>query len=172
MAAAGVTDGGDLASSLVMSAQDDGIATPSGQVNGYASTPAPKRFVQIANAGHLVFSDLCYIGASEGGLLAIAEKYGVTGASTLAPLASNGCPWQPDAGYTPITPQEGMGGRQLRDVRRLRGDAPLRLHDDGADCRDRDHRAECGQLPAGALVTRARNPHLKEDNLHEKAPVL
>ncbi|MGO8991731.1 MAG: hypothetical protein ACLQVI_00275 [Polyangiaceae bacterium] len=107
MAAAGVTDGGDLASSLVMSAQDDGIATPSGQVNGYASTPAPKRFVQIANAGHLVFSDLCYIGASEGGLLAIAEKYGVTGASTLAPLASNGCPWQPDAGYTPITPQEG-----------------------------------------------------------------
>ena len=95
MAAAGVTDGGDLASSLVMSAQDDGIATPSGQVNGYASTPAPKRFVQIANAGHLVFSDLCYIGASEGGLLAIAEKYGVTGASTLRRSRATAAPGSP-----------------------------------------------------------------------------
>jgi len=107
MAAGGVTDGGSLVSSMVMSAQDDGIAAPSGQTSGYAGTPAPKRFVQIANAGHLVFSDLCYIGESQGGLLAIAEKYGVAGASLLAPLASNGCPWQADAGYTPITPQEG-----------------------------------------------------------------
>jgi predicted dienelactone hydrolase len=109
MAAGGVDapDGGAPLSSLVMSAADDGIATPSSQVSGYASTAAPKRFVQIANAGHLVFSDLCAIGASEGGLLAIAEKYGVSGASVLAPLASDGCAWQTGKSYTPITPQEG-----------------------------------------------------------------
>jgi len=107
MAAGGVNAGGDLRSSLVMSAADDGIATPSGQTSGYTSTPPPKRFVQIADAGHLVFSDLCAVGASQGGLLAIAEKYGVAGASTLAPLASDGCPWQTGKSYVPITPQEG-----------------------------------------------------------------
>lgn len=107
MAAGGVNAGGDLQSSLVMSAADDGIAQPSGQTSGYASTPPPKRFVQIANAGHLVFSDLCSVGASQGGLLAIAEKYGVSGASTLAPLASDGCPWQTGKSYTPITPEQG-----------------------------------------------------------------
>ena len=107
MAAGGVSAGGKLASSLVMSAADDGIATPSGQTSGYTSTPAPKRFVQLANAGHLSFSDLCYIGAAQGGLLAIAVKYNVTGASTLATLASDGCPWQTGKSYTPITPQEG-----------------------------------------------------------------
>lgn len=107
MAAGGVTAGGDLQSSLVMSAADDGIAQPSGQTNGYASTPVPKRFVQLADAGHLSFSDLCAIGASEGGLLAVAEKYNVTGASTLAPLASDGCPWQTGKSYTPISPADG-----------------------------------------------------------------
>jgi hypothetical protein len=107
MAAGGVTAGGDLATSLVMSAADDGIAQPSGQTSGYSSTPAPKRFVQIANAGHLVFSDLCDIGASQGGLLAVAVKYGVMGASTLASLANDGCPWQTGKSYTAITPQQG-----------------------------------------------------------------
>jgi len=107
MAAGGVTAGGDLATSLVMSAADDGIAQPSGQTSGYSSTPAPKRFVQIADAGHLVFSDLCDIGASQGGLLAIAVKYGVMGASTLASLANDGCPWQTGKSYTAITPQQG-----------------------------------------------------------------
>ena len=111
MAAGGVTAGGSLASSLILSAADDGIANPSGQTNGYSSTPAPKRFVQIANAGHLTFSDLCYIGASQGGLLAIAEKYGVQSKglpiSLLATLSSNGCSWQTGANYIPITPQQG-----------------------------------------------------------------
>jgi predicted dienelactone hydrolase len=109
MAGAGVTvaDGGTPVSSVVMSAADDGIAAPSMQVSGYASTPAPKRFVQLADAGHLSFSDLCAIGASQGGLLAIAEKYGVTGAGLIAPLASDGCSWQTGKSYTPITPQEG-----------------------------------------------------------------
>lgn len=107
MAAGGVDAGGSLASSLIMSAADDGIAQPSGQTSGYASTPAPKRFVQLADAGHLAFSDLCSIGASQGGLLAIAVKYGVNGASTLASLASDGCPWQTGKSYTAIPPEQG-----------------------------------------------------------------
>ena len=107
MAAGGTTKAGDLASSLVMSAANDGIAQPSGQVSGYSSTSPRKRFVQIDRAGHLVFSDLCDIGASQGGLLAIAVKYGVNGASNLASLANDGCPWQKNASYTAITPQEG-----------------------------------------------------------------
>jgi predicted dienelactone hydrolase len=109
MSAGGVDalDAGAEPSSLVMSAQDDGIAAPSSQTSGYASTPSPKRFVQLSNAGHLAFSDLCYLGAAQGGLLAIAEKYGVTNAGLIAPLASDGCAWQTGKSYTPITPQQG-----------------------------------------------------------------
>jgi predicted dienelactone hydrolase len=109
MAAGGVDsiDGGLQPSSLVMSAANDGIAQPSSQTSGYANTPPRKRFVQVANAGHLAFSDLCSLGASNGGLLAIAEKYGVTNAGLFAPLASDGCPWQTGKSYTAITPQAG-----------------------------------------------------------------
>lgn len=107
MAAGGTTRGGDLASTLVMSAAHDGIAQPSGQVNGYGSSSPKKRFVQIDRAGHLAFSDLCAIGASSGGLLAVAVKYDVNGASTLASLANDGCPWQMNANYTAIRPEQG-----------------------------------------------------------------
>jgi hypothetical protein len=106
MAAGGSAPGGDLKSSMIMSAGNDGIAQPSGQQTGYDTDTKPaKRFVQIEKAGHLVFSDLCAIGADKGGILAIAQKYNVTNAGLLASLGSDGC--KATAKYTPLTPQEG-----------------------------------------------------------------
>jgi hypothetical protein len=52
---------------------------------------APKRLVLIENAGHLVFSDLCEVGDSDGGLLAVAEAIGFTVPAKLIPLATDGC---------------------------------------------------------------------------------
>jgi hypothetical protein len=106
MASGGVSAGGGNPASLVMGAVNDGIAQPSGQVNGYDNDTKPKkRFVQIDRAGHLVFSDLCSIGASQGGILAIAQKYNVTNANLLATLGTDGCVAK--SNYTPITPQQG-----------------------------------------------------------------
>lgn len=57
----------------------------------YAAMRRPKRFVLIGDAGHLVFSDLCEVGASDGGLLALAEVLGITVPESLLPLATDGC---------------------------------------------------------------------------------
>jgi predicted dienelactone hydrolase len=57
----------------------------------YAAMNGPKRFVLVENAGHLVFSDLCEVGAGQGGLLAIGELLGVPIPDSLRPLATDGC---------------------------------------------------------------------------------
>jgi predicted dienelactone hydrolase len=81
LASGGVTAGAALKSTLVMGGQADMVANYSGQQNGYNSSPAPKRLVGIANAGHLNFSDICAVGKDKGGLLAIAQKYMVKNAN-------------------------------------------------------------------------------------------
>ena len=45
---------------------------------------------KIANAGHLVFSDLCALGAEKGGLLKIAQDAGVSNAN-FASFIWDGC---------------------------------------------------------------------------------
>jgi hypothetical protein len=47
--------------------------------------------VGLANAGHLAFSDLCVIAAEEGGLLAVAQRYGVAVNPLIVRLARDGC---------------------------------------------------------------------------------
>ena len=91
LASGGADAGAALQSVLVMGAQDDGVAAYTGQVSGYESSPAPKRFVGIAQAGHLVFSDLCALLNDEGqDLIEIATEYGVTNVS-LATFLWDGC---------------------------------------------------------------------------------
>jgi hypothetical protein len=81
LASGGVTAGAALKSTLVMGGQADSVANYTGQQNGFNSSPAPKRLVGIANAGHLNFSDICAVGKDKGGLLAIAQKYMVKNAN-------------------------------------------------------------------------------------------
>lgn len=57
----------------------------------YAAMNGPKRFVLIENAGHLAFSDLCEVGAGDGGLLAIAEIFHIQISDSLRRLATDGC---------------------------------------------------------------------------------
>ena len=92
MAAMGTTAGSTLVSSLIMGAGNDGIAGYSGQQMGYSSSPKKKRLVGIGgNAGHLAFSDLCAIGADQGGILKIAQDHGVMVNPLIATLAQDGC---------------------------------------------------------------------------------
>ncbi|WP_395659666.1 alpha/beta hydrolase family protein [Nocardioides sp.] len=76
---------------LLMAATDDGIVSLAKMEQAYADMAAPKRIVLVGGAGHLVFSDLCEIGASEGGLLAVAAAVGITVPPQLIPLATDGC---------------------------------------------------------------------------------
>jgi hypothetical protein len=91
MAYAGVEPGTEVESVLVLGALDDQVAVWSRQQEGYASSPAPKRLLGIANAGHLVFSDLCALKNAAGqDLIEIALEHGVQNAS-LAELLWDGC---------------------------------------------------------------------------------
>ena len=101
MAYEGTERGDDLESSLIMGAIDDTIAEYSRQVEGYASSPTPKRLVGISNAGHLVYSDLCGLKNEAGqDLMEIALEYEVANAELFEQLW-DGC--EPDQ----IDPQLG-----------------------------------------------------------------
>jgi len=91
LAAGGTTAGPSLVSTLVMGGKDDMVATYDRVKQGYTNSPTKKRLVGIANAGHLAFSDLCYIGRDQGGILAIAKRNGVNVLDLVARLAQDGC---------------------------------------------------------------------------------
>jgi hypothetical protein len=91
LAAGGTSAGAALVSTLVMGGKDDMIVQYSRQKMGYDASPPKKRLVGIANAGHLAFSDLCFIGRDQGGILAIARRHGVNVLDVVARLAEDGC---------------------------------------------------------------------------------
>lgn len=102
MAAGGVTAGPSLQSTLVLGAMEDAIVAYGSQADGYTSSPARKRLVGLAAAGHLAFSDLCVLGAEQGGILQIGLDYGVDIPPFLIGLASDGCGEEnlsPEAGF-------------------------------------------------------------------------
>ncbi|HWB81928.1 MAG TPA: hypothetical protein VG755_43495 [Nannocystaceae bacterium] len=81
LASGGVMPGEALASVLVMGGTDDSVVAYAQQQQGFASSPAPKRFVGIAGAGHLSFSEICSLSNAAGDdLLEIAVAAGVCGA--------------------------------------------------------------------------------------------
>jgi hypothetical protein len=90
-ASGGSTGGSFLESTLVMGGEDDGVAPFSGQQNGFSGSNPVKRLVGLANAGHLAFSDLCFIGRDAGGLLTIAQNNGIQVNPLISSLARDGC---------------------------------------------------------------------------------
>jgi len=77
--------------SLMMAGNSDGVADIDDVREEYAKKPAPKRFVSIEDAGHLAFTDICTISREEGGLLGLAQKYGVEVDEMLVTIGTDGC---------------------------------------------------------------------------------
>jgi hypothetical protein len=57
----------------------------------YDAMATPKRLVVIEGAGHNSVTDICLIGADQGGLIAIAGKVGIQVPATVAGLFNDGC---------------------------------------------------------------------------------
>lgn len=91
MAAGGVEPGTALESALVLGAMDDAVVPYASTVEAYEDSPAPKRLLGIADAGHLAFSDICAITNAEGqNILDIALEHEVTNAE-FAEVLFDGC---------------------------------------------------------------------------------
>jgi dienelactone hydrolase len=84
---------------MLMVGTADQVASPTGIAKAFTAMKAPKRLVTLHNFGHLVFADICEIGAGQGGLLAIAHEVHIAVPAGLKTLASDGCN-PPD---TPVT---------------------------------------------------------------------
>lgn len=80
---------------MVMVGGADGIIAPADSEGVYQQMATPKYLVTIADAGHLVFSDICLIGRDQGGLVALVHEAGLDLPDDLLRLASDGC--GPDA---------------------------------------------------------------------------
>ena len=78
---------------MIVAATDDTIVKLDRLQAAYDAMNAPKRMVLIGGSGHLVFSDLCEVGAGSGGLLAIGEALGLPSQflDQIRPLATDGC---------------------------------------------------------------------------------
>ncbi|HTL85869.1 MAG TPA: dienelactone hydrolase family protein [Acidimicrobiia bacterium] len=76
---------------MVMLGTKDGIIPPAASKSVYAHMKSPKYLVQIGDAGHLVFSDICLIGRSQGGLVGIVHKINLPIPDSLLKLGSDGC---------------------------------------------------------------------------------
>ncbi len=99
MAAMGVCNGASLESAVIIGAMQDSILPFGRQQNGYENSPAPKRLIGLAKAGHMAMTSFCPIGAEEGGILKAAENAGVkfnpAFVAMVGPLATDGC--EPDS---------------------------------------------------------------------------
>lgn len=76
---------------LVMAGSADGIIPFATTKAVFDGMQAPKYLVEVAGAGHLVFSDLCLIGRDQGGLVGLVKQVGLQLPDNLLRLASDGC---------------------------------------------------------------------------------
>lgn len=76
---------------MVMLGDADGVITPERTREVYEGLSAPRYLVEIADAGHLVFSDICLIGREQGGLVGLVKEAGLDLPDQLLRLASDGC---------------------------------------------------------------------------------
>ena len=76
---------------MVMFATKDGILPAAASIKVYDGMNTPKYLVSVAGAGHLVFSDICLIGRSKGGVVGIAEAINLPIPPQLLRLGSDGC---------------------------------------------------------------------------------
>ena len=76
---------------MVMLGTTDGLIPPARSLQVYDGMRSPKYLVKIARAGHLVFSDICLIGRSSGGIVGIARALKLPVPPSLLKLGSDGC---------------------------------------------------------------------------------
>ncbi len=76
---------------MVMLGTTDGIIPPAQSIKVYDGMHTPKYLVEVPKAGHLVFSDICLIGRSEGGVIGIVKAIHLPIPAELLKLGSDGC---------------------------------------------------------------------------------
>ncbi|MGZ6999390.1 MAG: alpha/beta hydrolase family protein [Acidimicrobiia bacterium] len=76
---------------MVMLGTTDGIIEPAASRTVYKDMNPPKYLVEIKDAGHLVFSDICLIGRASGGITGIARALKLPIPEDLLRLGSDGC---------------------------------------------------------------------------------
>jgi hypothetical protein len=75
---------------MIIGASNDIALTPQRLAKTYASLPSPKRRVEIGNAGHNTFTDVCTVIRGGGGLIEFARQNHLV-ADNLLQLGLNGC---------------------------------------------------------------------------------
>ncbi len=88
---------------MIIAGSLDNALTPAELTKEYASFPPPKRRIQVQNAGHNTFTDVCDVIRSGGGLVQFAlDNHFIT--PQLASLANNGCAAtdMPPAQFLPV----------------------------------------------------------------------
>ncbi len=76
---------------LFVTGQLDNVVSVTAIESAYGSLTNSRRLIELTNAGHQAFSDLCQINPGEGGLTALALALNITIPSNLSGLASDGC---------------------------------------------------------------------------------
>jgi dienelactone hydrolase len=76
---------------MMMAGLADHVVAVGGMIAAYGKLHPPKRLILLRASGHLVFADLCEVGAGQGGLLAIAQALKLPIPASLRPLATDGC---------------------------------------------------------------------------------
>ena len=76
---------------MVMLGTTDGVIPAAASLKVYSGMQAPKYLVQIARAGHLVFSDICRIARDKGGVIGIVKAINLPIPAELLKLGSDGC---------------------------------------------------------------------------------
>lgn len=72
-------------------ATNDNLISANQVRSDYEDGPPPKRLVNIEDAGHLAFSDICAVGADRGGVLEIASESGMDVPQIVINLGEDGC---------------------------------------------------------------------------------
>lgn len=78
---------------LLLAASRDSVVPAQLSVASYEliGGDSSKQYLELNGAGHQAFSDICDIAVEHGGLLGLADKYGLTVASIIRDLAEDGC---------------------------------------------------------------------------------
>ena len=77
--------------SLWLTGKTDGIVEPQRTIDAFEQSSAPTRLVLIDDMGHLGPSDICTIGETGGGVIAIALEAGLPIPENLQRLGTDGC---------------------------------------------------------------------------------
>jgi fermentation-respiration switch protein FrsA (DUF1100 family) len=77
--------------SLWLTGKTDGIVDPARTIAAFDASSAPTRLVLIDDMGHLGPSDICTIGESGGGVIALALEAGLPIPESLQRLGTDGC---------------------------------------------------------------------------------